>query len=490
MVDDSSLFEEKLLRLQEITDGLDTYGEGKRYEQATRYYLEHLVSECAQRERARALSPGLPDEVDLLISLTGHSPRLTILAYEILQPRRLVIIPSDDVEDSLNTIQKHVLAGERLEPAAIISRRCEPTDPLGIYNIVKEELASHARRADAVVGDTFIDITAGRKVMAASAALAAWQLDVRLCYIDGDYVDGRAVPGSDRLLLLDNPSSLFGENAMAAAEQAFASGAFEAARNRFDELAKRLARPAQARFMGALSALYRAWCDLELSDLPTAISRVRDTVGAVRRNLPAGTLSALFAQLDYLHRLADGDEAALLMCFSILSDHYRQLGRHDFAALYSYRTIEGCLSARLAARHRGFAYRPMDYEGVGVERQALQDRFRSLVSAVRGQTVGSQLPREPRLFSSAVLLAALGDSLAHAARLSGPDELRKLERLAKARNQSVLAHGTQPVKPEIAQSLHEQAMAVLRAFWSIHYPNEDLNNQLARLTFIRSVGGE
>jgi hypothetical protein len=150
--------------------------------------------------------------------------------------------------------------------------------------------------------------------MSATAALAAWQLDLGLCYIDGDYdVElGQAVPGSDRLLLLDNPTSLFGEQEMKAAEHAFDGGAFDAARRRFEELATRLAQPGRARFMAALSALYQAWCDIDWKALPAAVDRVKDTLRPIQRTLPEGTVAAVYAQLKYLDTLACRDRRALL----------------------------------------------------------------------------------------------------------------------------------------------------------------------------------
>jgi CRISPR-associated protein (TIGR02710 family) len=477
-------FEEKLRQLQRISDGVETYGGGKRYEQGTRYYLEHLVHECARR--ARTASPWLPGEVDLLISMTGHSPRLTILAYEILHPKRLVIVPSEQAEDALNTIHDHVLEDGRLRPADIPTRVCVPTDPLSIYQIVKEELDIHGRRNGSTAGEVFIDITAGRKVMAATAAMAAWQLDVKLCYIDGDYIDGRAVPGSDRLLLLDNPS--FGESAMVAAEHAFSSGAFEAAGSRFEELAKRLARPVRARFMAALSGLYGAWCDFDLVKLPAAIARVEKNLDPMRRYLSNDTLAALYTQLEYLRKLCAGNESALLLCFSVVSDHYRWVGRHDFAALYSYRTIEGCFAARLRARHQGFARRPFDYDDVGVSKPELREAYRHIVDEVRERATQASLPREPGVFSSAALLAALGDPLAELTGLSRPAEIRVLWELTDARNQSVLAHGKEPVSAEVSQRLHEHAMAVLKAFWALHHSAEDLDHLRRTLAFVRPGG--
>jgi hypothetical protein len=215
----------------------------------------------------------------LLISVTGFSPRTTILAFKVLRPRRLVVIPSENARGSINTIARYVVGEGGLQQADFSQRPCVPTNPLSIYNVVKDELELLERQDGQAI--SYIDITGGRKVMSATAALAAWQLDLGLCYLDGEYDPElrQAVPGSDRLLLLDNPTSLFGEQEMNAAYQAFDGGAYEAAGSRFEELSGRLARPTDARFWGALSKLYGAWCDLDLVALPAAIETVRRTLG-------------------------------------------------------------------------------------------------------------------------------------------------------------------------------------------------------------------
>lgn len=484
----NSAFEQHVQRMRRITDGQEAYGDGSRYEQATRYYLEHLVDECA--ERARRSCPGFPSKVDLLISMTGFSPRITILAYKILRPSRLVVIPSENAWSSVNTIHRHVFADGILQPADFSQRPCVPTDPLSIYRIVKDELDSHARRSVAG-GVAYIDITGGRKVMSATAALAAWQLDLGLCYIDGDYDEElkQAIPGSDRLLLLDNPTSLFGEQEMKAAEQAFDSGAFDAARSRFDELAGRLAQPGQARFMGALSAVYRAWCDLDLKALPTAIDRVQETLVPVQRTLPTWTVSAVYAQLQYLNKLAQRDRQSLLLCFNLLDDHYRHVGRHDFAALFSYRTIEGCLFGRLTDQYPGFDCENPDYQLIDIDTKALSSQYRQLVDEVDGHQRRRSLPSLMGLFSAAVLLLILGDPLVTGAALDSVEALRTLRDLARTRNKSVLAHGEESVSVEVSQQLNTKAVKILQAYWELRYPDEDLNSRRTDLTFVRAAAG-
>ncbi|MEV0647432.1 hypothetical protein AB0I28_19390 [Phytomonospora sp. NPDC050363] len=483
MADGTELtFDQRMEIMRSITLGSETYGEGIAYEQATRFYLEHLVDECA--ERIRMDCPGLPSRVDLLISVTGFSPRPTIVVCKVLQPRRLVVIPSENARGSVNDIARHVIGPTGLQQADFVQRRCTPTDPLSIYHVVKDELELLAREDERAV--SYIDITGGRKVMSATAALAAWQLDLGLCYLDGEWdpVLRQAVPGRDRLLLLDNPTSLFGEQEMNAADHAFDGGAYEAARNRFDELAVRLARPIEARFWGALSRLYQAWCDLDLVSLPDAIDGVRRTLSPMQRQLPASAATRLAAQLEFLEQLVNRDPRALLLSFNLLDDHYRKVGRHDFAALFSYRTIERCLVGRLAAQNPTFDPKAPSYDLLTNDVPALRQAYRSVCDAVDGPKPGRALPRNLGVFAAAALLQAQGDAVTDPAELATATDLQELRKLAEARNQSVLAHGEESVSPKISADLNRKALRVLRAYWQLTYPGEDLDGIRAELAFL------
>ncbi|MFD0591991.1 hypothetical protein ACFQZ4_04970 [Catellatospora coxensis] len=64
--------------------------------------------------------------------------------------------------------------------------------------------------------------------MSAGAALAAAQLDLAMCYIDSDFDPEmrQALPGSERLCVLPNPTALFGDKDMAAAMAMFRAGLY------------------------------------------------------------------------------------------------------------------------------------------------------------------------------------------------------------------------------------------------------------------------
>jgi hypothetical protein len=156
-----------LLQMRRISEGLEPYRGGSTYEQATHYYLDHLADACAERAR-RYLPPERPRDVDLLICMTGLSPRPVVLAFKILRPKRLVLITSDDAHERVNIVHDYVMMGGALRGADFSARPCVSTDPLSIYRIVREEVDIVTRRTGGPI-TAYIDITGGRKVMGASA---------------------------------------------------------------------------------------------------------------------------------------------------------------------------------------------------------------------------------------------------------------------------------------------------------------------------------
>jgi CRISPR-associated protein (TIGR02710 family) len=479
-------FESKAARLRQIELGQEEYGTGDRKAQAMRFYLDELLDEVVERARRRIVrSPRAP--VRLLISLSGFSPATTIIAFRLLRPQRLVVISSNDAQDSVDVIGRLLVGSGELRFQDFTHHRVPPTNPLEIYRHVQREL-------DALVDPAgeqpyaIIDITGGRKVMSAAAALAAWQLDLDLCYINSDYDPARfqPVPGSDRLLLLDNPTTLFGEQQMAAALQTFASGAFEAARVRYDELCESIAEPGRARFMRALSELYRAWCDLDLDALPESVQVVETALQHVRREIAQETVRRLDVQLGFLRQLAKGDHDTLLICFFVLGEHYRAIGRHDFAALLFYRAIEGCLSRRLERLAAGFSCDRPDYTLLTADVAGLRAGYTDIQRSLGRKDADGALPPTIGLMSAAVLLAALDDPFLHEAKLVGAKALAHLNTLATARNRSVLAHGFNTVGPDQTRTLEAKARTVLRAYGSLANPNEDIGTLCEDLKFIRT----
>jgi len=174
--------EQKHDRMRRIFRGELTYGEGTAAEQARRFWLDEMYSDVVEAAKENSASVERP-AVDLLVSLSGFSPETTLLAYELLQPKRLLVISSENTRQKINIIYEKLHG--KLSPADIEPRYVDPVDPVEIYDLVKR--AIYVKELDGGPLTAILDITGGKKVMSAGAALAASQLDLPMCYINSDF---------------------------------------------------------------------------------------------------------------------------------------------------------------------------------------------------------------------------------------------------------------------------------------------------------------
>ena len=477
-------FDQKAVQLRRIQTGDESYGEGSPGAQGVRFYLDQMLEEAVKRALPGSDRPHRTP-VPLLISLSGYSPLTTILAYELLRPERLLVISSEETQASIDVIGDYLVAPGRLRQSDFMHRSCTPTDPHGIYRIVKEEL-DQPHGQDREQPYAIIDITGGRKVMSAAAALAAWQLKLDLCYIESAYDPERRqpLPGSDRLMLLGNPTAVFGEQEMDAALQLFASGAFGAARERYENLCNSLSEPGRARFMRALADLYEAWCDLDLDSVPARIEAVELVMLNERHEIRPETADLVEGQLEFLRRLAQRDRDSFVVCFYVLGRHYQGVGRRDFAALLFYRTIEDCLAARLEQRADGFSCHRPDYRLLADDVGRLEEEYVALLASLGKPTL--RLPDNVSFLNGAALLNLLNDELVASAEIKGKKGISGLEWMGSVRNKSVLAHGLNPIDAEECEALQRKSQTVLRAYRTTRDAGQDLSDLCQSLRFIQT----
>jgi hypothetical protein len=468
-------------RLRRIFRGEERYGEGAPADQARRYRLEVVLP--ATVDRVVANSSDVPREpVDLLVSLSGFSPETTILAFKLLKPQRLMIVSSREARASIDVIQQVLnLPLSRLYP-----EDCNPTDPMGIYQSVQKAaaLASNGEGPARVI----IDITGGKKVMSASAALAAAQLDLPLCYVNGDFDPEmrQSLPGTERLVIVPNPTALFGDRQLDAALAALRHGAYAAAHAGFAEVAEVAYEPARARVLRDLSAVYQAWCDLDFKRLAGHATVMRARLADAGYRLPGSLAGRLREQLRFVDSLVEGEGPPSMLNFYLLGLHYKSLGRHDFAALLFYRTIETVFAQRLGRIAPGFRGKGAKYDLFDIALAELTGRYASIASVIYRRDI-SALPYDVGLMDGALLLAALSDPIATELGLSDLKFLNYLKTTVDARNDSVLAHGMRTVEPDYCRKLENLALRCLRAFWKLEQGAEKLDERIATLKFVVEV---
>ncbi|GAA1956802.1 hypothetical protein [Catenulispora subtropica] len=487
----SDEFEEKLARYERILRGEERYGDDGHdlgpIDQALRFQLDELLEEIVRRTRERSAAALPVGGLDLLVSLSGFSPMGTILTYRLLRPRQLLIIGSEESKRSIDVIGDAVVGPGQLAHRNFNHEPCDPRDPMSIYRLIQSRLdtVSKAERRRPVA---MIDITGGKKVMSAAAALAAWQLDLPLCYLDGTYSARlrQHIPGQDRLLLLPNPAALFGDQEMDRARVMFDEGSFAAARARYAQLAESVPEPARARFMAALSDLYQAWCDLDLDRIPRSADETLTALDRVGGHTTSAFRDQLEQQLAFLRRLTGPDNRAeLTLCFTLLGRFHLDHDRRDFAALLYHRTIEEALAHRLETLVPGFDCTAPDYSLFPDGALAVVNRYRA--ARVRLGLPEDQAPPSPVAgVAAAVLLDVLGDPMLGPARLTHESQIRELRDVAAIREQSVLARGTGSVTEAGLDRLILMADAILNAYWQQHGDGTALNHRLNTLAFIKA----
>jgi CRISPR-associated protein (TIGR02710 family) len=473
--------------MRRIFRGEETYGEGTPSEQATAYRFAVMLPEVIRRAQRNSATAGRP-RVDLLVSLSGFSPATTILAYELLRPSQLFVISSDGTDQSIDVIHDYVVGKDRLPARHFNHEICDGTDPLSIYKEVKKRVAPD--RASARPTSAIIDITGGKKVMSAAAALVAWRLNLRLCYVDSQYDPEmrQPVPGTERLLIVDNPATLFREDEMGSALETFRSGAFATAQQRFAKLAESVPEPGRARFLRDLAGLYQAYSDFDLENLKAWVDRTRRSLEDPQSKVAGVSATLVRHQLDYLEGLTGrGKFIRFLPSFFVLGQHYRELRRLDFAALLYYRTAEGCFQERLRLCYSGFDCGRPDYGLLATPEEEMLAAF-NLARAKLGMPTVTSLPQKIGFVDAAFILHALEDTMLRNVNITDVRGLSHLAKLTEARNKSLLAHGQQRVTAEQCTKLEGQVLRILRALWELHGPpGENVHEVCEGLRFLRDV---
>jgi CRISPR-associated protein (TIGR02710 family) len=473
------------LQLKRIVANQEMYGVDRTaIDRARRFRIEQVLPLVVRRIRENWVQQ-TKDPVDLLVSLSGHSPETTVVAFEMLLPDRLLVLQSEAASQSIDVVAEHAsVRPSRIKPCLV-----DPNDPLAIYALVKDEV-DRFRRSTGRQANVVIDITGGKKIMSAAAALAATQLDLQMCYIDGGRYDSslrQPVPGTEKLILLPNPTEIFREREMDKASTLLAQGDFLASYLRFGEIAEKTDRSSQAQFGRDLAHCYAAWCNFDFASFGSRIRVLRERIEDPRYRPRREILDRIYKQVEFLEALADEPEGIeLTLNYFLIACHYRRRDQHDFAVLLYYRTLEHLLSRQLEQRAEGFKCKSPKWSLLSADVDDLEMRFRKTGARIyRSSNV--KLPNRVGLMDAALLLHSLEDPVLRTVGLADDDGLFALMRQAEFRNRSVLAHGSESVDAHASGQFEGYVRDRLLGFWSLQEDRPKLDSYLDALRFVEHI---
>ncbi len=303
-----------------------------------------------------------------------------------------------------------------------------------------------------------VDFTGGTKCMSAAAALQARRWPCLFSYVGGsgrtkDGV-GVVISGAEKVVHQANPWDALGYQAVEDFVALFDQHAFRAAAHIAGTAKKRVSRPDRKREFAVLERLasgFDAWDRFDhktskasLEDIDKCANDLRAVVGQARGN---AVLAALRQSRTFLEEMCRAAHPGRPHILDLLTNARRrkQEGRLDDAMARLYRAIEALGQVALRERHGIENTGSVPLERVpGTLRQAWAAR------ASEGHVkLGLQDVFE--------LLASLRDPLGqrfHDAGLGGQSSP------LVARNQSILAHGFQPVGDSVLEKLWPVALSL------------------------------
>lgn len=491
MDDATQKLQELCKRHGNILDGKERYGDGDPQAQARNYWLDHLAKPVIERAREKLRESGKLPKVDLLVSVAGMTPETTIITAGVFQPQEILVISSYPLRDNIDIIGKYLSDHLGIRHSQFTHEWCN-TEDMSLFEIVCDRVKAHRQRRSApstnvIVGETLVDITGGKKLMSAGAAMAALELDLRMCYVNNEFDKRRrvALPGTEDIVLLDSPFQRYGTAEQRQADQDFNLGAYDVAHSRYKQLAEKLNQPARARFLRDVSAFYEAWRNLDIDGLKHALPKVRNHLDEPTAHEYRERLQA---QLDFVERLVKEERTARVMTLFLLAEANFAQKRYDFSALLFYRTIEASIASRLEEKYPGFLCEKPEYTLIDTDINALRERFEAAKKeAFQKLSENVKLPNEVACMDGAILLRAERDGLLNEAppRYPKPLSLASLRGVSMARNHSILAHGYDSVTQEDCEKLRGPAERFLRAYWTLNNEPTPFDQAIERLRFLR-----
>lgn len=410
-----------------------------------------IREEFALREAAR-----VTQAYDLAVMTAGGSPEALVLSLSALRPAKIFFLHTA-WQQSLDGVDQ-VVSALRLKPSQFDKAEVDPDDTVDTYAGVKRAIEWAGNPARVVV-----DISGGKKSMSVAAGLAAYVAGADIAYVDNSQflqAFGKPKPGSEFLVFLSHPYTVFGDLARKEAENLYRGHHYGSASRIFERLAHDVPSMVDYGLLRLLSEAYYCWDRL---DLPSASEKMERLVDELHRRkvlephlvlMPAAALladqAAILKRLQRnTSRLADrkGLDLAFLredhlsrdLIFMLHANALRREAeqRYDMAALLLYRVLEMMAQRRLALL--GIDTAAPDFRRL--PKPFDLDQWQRAVKHCANARDERELPKRLALQDSYIVLYIAGDALVDGLNWG------KMMNAITARNRSVFAHGFRFIEP-------------------------------------------
>jgi len=296
--------------------------------------------------------------------------------------------------------------------------------------------------------DIQLDFTSGTKAMTAGAALSAvYNQCASLKYITGERRNGLVMDDTERFLTIE-PKRILRLYEMKVAGKLIYHLRFDASLEILKEIKEQILDPEEATELATMRQLAGAYLAWELFNHDAArkdFTKLTPATSHCPAYLPT---PAIIKHLEHLTQKDRDSSGARLGDLFNNARRRAQEGKYDDAVARLYRAVELCAQNRLGSQ---YGIQTADVDLGKVPASPYRESLPQCYDAGDGKTkIG--------LFRAYELLDVLGDPLGVAFR-----ERKSMTGRIKKRNNSILAHGMEPVSDALCKKLLKDAAALFEA---------------------------
>ncbi len=399
----------------------------------------------------------VPEKPQAMLVNVGGAVSAAVHTLNEQQPRFVCFFVSPDTKSS---IREKILPALNYQPEHFDwIETPSPQDLVTCYRALASELPGMLKKWGVEANQLAVEYTAGTKPMSVAAVLMTIETSSQYFYVGSKDPQGRdrggigiVLDGKEWTWFQSNPWSELAVRARQEIAFLFNHGRFADAQER----AKRLSAvvPADMRKVyDALAELIEGYALWDRFEYKTAQSKIFSALSKLKLYV-AGRADPLRPALDVVEQNAEflrlhnekGAESQRLDILDLIANAARRADvaqKYDDAVARLYSALEALARNQLLSAYqiKNSAVKPEQIP------ESLRNEFIRLYSDPENPSDGLKLG----LKASYQLLHALGNDLGK----KYQEQEAELNKVLYARNQSRLAHGTEPIKPETYQKLRE-----------------------------------
>lgn len=470
---------QNLENLRDKWKGLILKGKIQEAEELYCEGLFSLVQEKFINETQTMIRNGEIQQYDLLVIPMGLEWVYPTLLINSLKPKRVYFLCTKAGEQLFldKVIEKTNLKRIEYNKDVVEYTGLDATE---VYKRIKKRLEIFRGKKIAV------DLTRGKRVMSAGAAIVGDFFGCDLLYIDEDWIDEikRGVPGTESLIHVKNPLQIFGDLEQRYAIELFNKHEYVAAKKLFVELCNKISEPHECKVKSLISEGYAFWDALNyeraVKKLDHAFDKIKEygIIGIDSDQLNSNLESLKILRNVRKIKLMDvlkNEDSVIRLLIDIYCNAFRRAeqNRIEDAVLRLYRTIELVSQHRLAKL--GINTSSPDYNNL---KHKSEEKYKEITRQLYGKE--ESFPSQISLMDGHIILFSNEDDIWKKGRIKDLEELLKC---IKFRDHSIVAHGTELVKEGTFEKFEKMTTRMLKGLCDLY--DKDFGDLIQHHTFLK-----